>query len=89
MFARAISVLVLATIYSVAALPHQPAGTHVPLSKRCGGCGGYGGYGGYGGFGGYGRYGGFGFPFVVSATNELDANANFANFDENTLYANN
>ncbi|KAJ2814068.1 hypothetical protein H4S07_000177 [Coemansia furcata] len=92
MFARTISVLALAAIYSVAALPHQPAGTHIALSKRCGGCGGYGGYGGcggYGNFGGYGGYGGFGFPFVASATNEFDANSNRANFNENTLYANN
>ncbi|KAJ2838799.1 hypothetical protein FBU31_000836 [Coemansia sp. 'formosensis'] len=70
------------------------------FSKRCGGCG-YGGYGGYGeygviggysdlgGLGGFGGYGGFGFPFVSSVTNDVDANANFANFNENTLYANN
>ncbi|KAJ2834875.1 hypothetical protein GGI24_000162 [Coemansia furcata] len=98
MFARTISVLALAAIYSVAALPHQPAGTQVALPKRCGGCGGYGGYGGFGGFGGYGGigvlggyggYGGFGFPFVASATNDFDANANRANFNENTLYTNN
>ncbi|KAJ2805438.1 hypothetical protein H4S07_004021, partial [Coemansia furcata] len=74
MFARTISVLTLAAIYSVAALPHQPTGTYVALSKRCGGCGGY---------------RGFGFPFVSSVTNDVDANANFANFNENTLYANN
>ncbi|KAJ2828409.1 hypothetical protein GGI24_002396 [Coemansia furcata] len=95
MFARTISVLALATICSAAALPHQPAGTQVALSKRCGGCSGYGGYGRFGGigvlggYGGYGGYGGFGFPFVASATNEFDANANCANFNENTLYANN
>ncbi|KAJ2834130.1 hypothetical protein GGI24_000543 [Coemansia furcata] len=83
MFARIISVLALAAICSAAALPHQPAGTQVALPKRCGGCGGYGGFGGYSG------YGGFGFPFVSSATNELDANTNCANFNENTLYANN
>ncbi|KAJ2819802.1 hypothetical protein FBU31_005406 [Coemansia sp. 'formosensis'] len=90
MFARTISVLALAAIYSVAALPHQPAGTHVALSKRCGGCGAYGGgYGSYGGIGSYSGYGGFGFPLVASATNEFDANSNRANFNENTLYANN
>ncbi|KAJ2823368.1 hypothetical protein GGI24_003696 [Coemansia furcata] len=80
MIARAISVLALAAIYSVSALPHQPAGTQAALPKRCGGCGGYGGYGGYGGFG---------FPFVSSFTNDVDANSNFANFNENTLYTNN
>ncbi|KAJ2821119.1 hypothetical protein FBU31_005008, partial [Coemansia sp. 'formosensis'] len=89
MFARTISVLALAAIFSAAALPHQSAGTHVALSKRYGGCGGYGGYGGIGVLGGYGGYGGFGFPFVASATNEFDTNSNRANFNENTLYANN
>ncbi|KAJ2824463.1 hypothetical protein GGI24_003400, partial [Coemansia furcata] len=61
------------------------------FAKRCGGCGysDFGGYGGYGVLGGYGGYGGFGFPFVSSVTNDVDANANFANFNDNTLYTNN
>ncbi|KAJ2879365.1 hypothetical protein H4R27_005352, partial [Coemansia aciculifera] len=57
MLARTISTLALAAVYSVAALPYQPAGTQLALPKRCGGCGGYGGIGGYGGYG---------FPFVSS-----------------------
>ncbi|KAJ2054543.1 hypothetical protein GGI17_006825 [Coemansia sp. S146] len=92
MLARTISILALAVIYSVAALPCQPAVTHAALPKRCGGCGGYGGYGGIGGYGGYGGiggYGGYGFPFVASFTNDFDRNSNRANFNENTLYTNN
>ncbi|KAJ2750716.1 hypothetical protein GGI19_004942 [Coemansia pectinata] len=89
MFARTISTLALAAIYSVAALPYQTAGTQLALSKRCGGCGGYGGYGGYGVYGGIGGYGGYGFPFVSSFTSDFDRNSNRANFNENTLYTNN
>ncbi|KAJ2833951.1 hypothetical protein GGI24_000640 [Coemansia furcata] len=107
MFARAISTLTLAAIYvataTAAALPHQPAATHLKardaqtgphatLIKRCG-CGGYGGcgcgFGGFGSNGGYGGYGGFGFPFVSSVTNDFDRCSSCANFNENTLYANN
>ncbi|KAJ1920003.1 hypothetical protein GGI09_004566 [Coemansia sp. S100] len=109
-----ISTFALAAMYTTAvtaaALPHQPADTHleardalaVPraaLTKRCGscggyggcgcGCGGYGGYGGYGSYGGYGGYGGYGYPFVSSFTSDFDRNSNRANFNENTLYANN
>ncbi|KAJ2036167.1 hypothetical protein GGI03_001094 [Coemansia sp. RSA 2337] len=46
-------------------------------------------YGGYGGYGGYGAYGGYGYPFVSSFTSDFDRNSNRANFNENTLYANN
>ncbi|KAJ2340004.1 hypothetical protein GGH92_006461 [Coemansia sp. RSA 2673] len=93
MLARTISTLALTTIYSVAALPNQPAGTHAVPTKRCDGCGGYGvyggyrGYGAYGGYGGYGRYGGY--PFVSSFTSNFDLNSNCANFNKNTLYVNN
>ncbi|KAJ2034772.1 hypothetical protein GGI03_000774 [Coemansia sp. RSA 2337] len=86
MLARTISTLALATIYSAAALPNQPAGTHAAPTKRCGVCGGYGGYGAYGGYGGYG---GYGYPFVSSFTSDFDRNSNRANFNENTLYVNN
>ncbi|KAJ2439648.1 hypothetical protein GGF42_007889 [Coemansia sp. RSA 2424] len=97
MFARAISALALAAIYVAAtALPHHPTGTHAALPKRCGGCDGvgyggvgYGGVGGYGVYGGYGGYSGFGYPFVSSYTSDFDRNSNRANFNENTLYANN
>ncbi|KAJ2460933.1 hypothetical protein GGF42_000521 [Coemansia sp. RSA 2424] len=93
MFARTISTLALAAAYVAATvLPHQPSGTHAALPKRCGGCGGWGGYGGIGGIGGYGvygGYGGYGYPFVSSFINEFDRNSNRANFNENTLYANN
>ncbi|KAJ2251947.1 hypothetical protein GGI13_003565 [Coemansia sp. RSA 455] len=98
MLARTISTFALATIYSVAALPNQPAGTHAAPTKRCGRCGGYGGYGSYGGYGGYrgygayggyGGYGGYGYPFVSSFTSDFDRNSNRANFNENTLYVNN
>ncbi|KAJ2878139.1 hypothetical protein H4R27_005938 [Coemansia aciculifera] len=77
------------------------AGSRAVLTKRCGsfggcggcggcGCGGYGGgFGGYGGIGGIGGYGGYGFPFVSSFTSDFDRNSNRANFNENTLYANN
>ncbi|KAJ2810025.1 hypothetical protein FBU31_008080 [Coemansia sp. 'formosensis'] len=104
MFARAISTLTLAAIYAsavtAAALPHQPATTHLKardslidsravLAKRCGSCG-YGGCGcGFGGYGGYGGYGGFGFPFVSSFTNDFDRCSSRANFNDNTLYINN
>ncbi|KAJ2460756.1 hypothetical protein GGF42_000639 [Coemansia sp. RSA 2424] len=93
MFARTISTLALAAAYVAAtALPHQPSGTHSALPKRCGGCGGWGGIGGIGGYGvygGYGGYGGYGLPFVSSFTSDFDRNTNRANFNENTLYANN
>ncbi|KAJ2886227.1 hypothetical protein H4R27_000798 [Coemansia aciculifera] len=77
------------------------AGSRAVLTKRCGGCGGCGswggcgcgsyggGFGGYGGIGGIGGYGGYGFPFASSFTNNFDRNSNRANFNENTLYANN
>ncbi|KAJ2032748.1 hypothetical protein GGI13_003721 [Coemansia sp. RSA 455] len=104
MIAHTISTFVLAAIYAsavtAAALPHQPADTRLEsrdapidsraaLTKRCG-CGGYGGCGcgGYGGYGGYG-YGGYGYPFVSSFTNGFDRCSSCANYNENTLYANN
>ncbi|KAJ2423344.1 hypothetical protein GGF41_003176 [Coemansia sp. RSA 2531] len=74
MLARTIFAFALTTICSVAALPNQPAGTHLVLPKHCSGCGGYGGYG---------------YPFVSSFTSDFDRNSNHANFNENTLYANN
>ncbi|KAJ2890940.1 hypothetical protein IWW38_003858 [Coemansia aciculifera] len=87
MFAHTISTLALAAAYVAAtALPYQPIGAHTALPKRCGGCGGYGGIGGYGLYGGYG---GFGYPFISSFTNDFGRNTNAANFNENTLYANN
>ncbi|KAJ2253192.1 hypothetical protein GGI13_002843, partial [Coemansia sp. RSA 455] len=110
MFACTISTLALVAIYSVAALPHQPADTHLKardalagprtaLAKRCGscggyggcgcGCGGYGGYGGYGAYGGYGGYGGYGYPFMLLFTSDFDRCSSCANYNENTLYANN
>ncbi|KAJ2861874.1 hypothetical protein GGH94_004615 [Coemansia aciculifera] len=120
MIAYTISTFALAAIYATAvtaaALPHQPADTHLEardvlagsravLTKRCGGCGGCGswggcgcggygggfggGFGGYGGIGGIGGYGGYGFPFVSSFTNDFDRCSSCANFNENTLYANN
>ncbi|KAJ2332586.1 hypothetical protein GGI00_002720 [Coemansia sp. RSA 2681] len=97
--------IIYATATTAAAIPRQPTTTQlearsVPsdarasLPKRCSGCsyvgcGGCGGCGGYGGYGGYGGCGGCGFPFVSSFTNEFDRNSNRANFNENTLYANN
>ncbi|KAJ2834877.1 hypothetical protein GGI24_000164 [Coemansia furcata] len=89
MFTKTVFILAFALLAATAnAHPQPQSQVHASsaIVKRCGGCGGYGGHGGYGGYGGYG---GFGFPFVASATNELDANANFANFNENTLYTNN
>ncbi|KAJ1907130.1 hypothetical protein GGI09_007565 [Coemansia sp. S100] len=98
MFANTIStvsLLAFALLASTAnAHPqHQPqAHASGIFAKRCGGCGGYGGYGGYGtygGYGGYGGYGSYGYPFVSSFTSDFDRNSNRANFNENTLYANN
>ncbi|KAJ2510814.1 hypothetical protein H4217_007680 [Coemansia sp. RSA 1939] len=61
------------------------AGADAPghVHKRCGGCGGWGGCGGCGG------WGGFGIPFASSFTNAVNANANAANFNDNTVYLNN
>ncbi|KAJ2813809.1 hypothetical protein H4S07_000393 [Coemansia furcata] len=89
-----LTVALLATTGHAHPQPLPQAHVTGVFAKRCGGCGygSYGGYGvlgGYGGLGGYSGYGGFGFPFVSSVTNDVDANANFANFNENTLYANN
>ncbi|KAJ1726278.1 hypothetical protein LPJ61_005296 [Coemansia biformis] len=59
---------------------------------------GYGGLGygdlGYGGLGysglGYGGFGyGWGIPLASSVTNAFNANNNFANFNDDTLYVNN
>ncbi|KAJ2060339.1 hypothetical protein GGI17_003788 [Coemansia sp. S146] len=92
MIAYTISTFALAAIYATAvtaaALPHQPAdsrleardvlaGSRAAVTKRWGGCGGCGGYGGYG------------FPFVSSFTNDFGRCSSCANFNENTLYANN
>ncbi|KAJ2506907.1 hypothetical protein IWW47_001357 [Coemansia sp. RSA 2052] len=91
-----------ATAATAAVIPRQPTTTQlearsVPadaraaLPKRCSGCGyvGCGGCGSCGGYGGYGGCGGCGYPFVSSFTNEFDRNSNRANYNENTLYANN
>ncbi|KAJ2794180.1 hypothetical protein H4S07_006830 [Coemansia furcata] len=92
-----LAVALLATTCNAHPQPQPQAHATSVFAKRCGGCGyggyrvlgGYGGIGVLGGYGGYGGYGGFSFPFVSSVTNDVDANANFANFNENTLYANN
>ncbi|KAJ2645219.1 hypothetical protein GGF44_000095 [Coemansia sp. RSA 1694] len=97
--------LIYATAATAAAIPRQPttaqleaksapADARMALPKRCSGCGygrcgGCGGCGSCGRYGGYGGYGGYGFPFVSSFTNEFDRNSNHANYNENTLYANN
>ncbi|KAJ1662671.1 hypothetical protein GGF38_003299 [Coemansia sp. RSA 25] len=97
--------IIYAAAATAAAIPRQPttaqlearsapADARVALPKRCSGCG-YVGCGGCGGcgccgrYGEYGGYGGYGFPFVSSFTNEFDRNSNRANYNENTLYANN
>ncbi|KAJ2062650.1 hypothetical protein GGI17_002258 [Coemansia sp. S146] len=93
MFANTISTVSLLTfaLLATAANAHPQPQAHAGgvFVKRCGGCGGYGGFGGYGGYGGIGGYGGYGFPFVSSFTNDFDRCSSCANFNENTLYANN
>ncbi|KAJ1656211.1 hypothetical protein GGF38_004620 [Coemansia sp. RSA 25] len=94
--------IIYATAATAAVIPCQPTTTQlearsVPadaraaLPKRCSGCGyvGCGGCGSCGGYGGYGGCGGCGYPFVSSFTNEFNRNSNRANYNENTLYANN
>ncbi|KAJ2060167.1 hypothetical protein GGI17_003944 [Coemansia sp. S146] len=88
MFANTISTVSLLTLALLATTanahpqPQSQAQVHASgvFVKRWGGCGGC---------GGYGVYGGYGFPFVSSFTSDFDRNSNRANFNENTLYANN
>ncbi|KAJ2872264.1 hypothetical protein H4R27_006668 [Coemansia aciculifera] len=93
MFANTVSTVSLLTFALLAttanAHPQPQVHANGVFAKRWGGCGGCGGFGGYGGFGAYGGYGGYGFPFVSSFTTDFDRNSNRANFNENTLYANN
>ncbi|KAJ2004437.1 hypothetical protein H4R26_002507 [Coemansia thaxteri] len=80
MFGYSISALALTAVLAAASV-----NAHAVPVKRCGVCGGL--YGGYGGL--YGGYGGFGFPFASSFTSDFDRNTNRANFNDDTLYANN
>ncbi|KAJ2238885.1 hypothetical protein GGI13_008204 [Coemansia sp. RSA 455] len=86
MFANAISSVsllafaLLATTTKAHPQPHVHAHASGVFVKR---------WDGYGAYGGYGTYGRFGFPNVVSVTNDVNRNSNRANFNENTLYANN
>ncbi|KAJ2082272.1 hypothetical protein H4R24_001718 [Coemansia sp. RSA 988] len=51
---------------------------------------GFAGIGAYNGMYPYSGFGyGIGFPFATSYTNAFNANSNFANFNDDTIYANN
>ncbi|KAJ2709778.1 hypothetical protein H4R19_004076 [Coemansia spiralis] len=95
--------IALVTLAAIAAVASAEPHVHAHLHRR-GGVG-YGtvgvdgvGYGGIGGFDGVGYggvgYGGWGwgsgfFPFAASSTNAFNANSNFANYHDDTLYVNN
>ncbi|PIA17713.1 hypothetical protein COEREDRAFT_7305 [Coemansia reversa NRRL 1564] len=65
--------------------------THAPHASHMHQCRGFTGVGAYGGAYPYGNFGygnGIGFPYASSFTNAFNADNNYANYNDDTLYIN-